>query len=175
MARAQSQSIDTVASGPQHLDARRFEPATRRRLSAPAFRTFLAIADLWRLSEEERRLILGYPSRSTYHGWARQAREHGDFTLDVDTLTRISAVLGIHQALGILHASEAEAVAWLRGPHMGMVFGGQPPMRLVTSGSQDGLLTVRRFLDAARGGRYMEPNAADADFLPYDETDIIFR
>ena len=88
-------------AAPFVLDAGRFEPAARRRLRAPGMRTFLAIADLWRLSEEERRLVLGYPSRSTYHNWAKLAREGGEFTLDVDTLTRISAVLGIHQALGI--------------------------------------------------------------------------
>ena len=67
---------------------------------APALRTFLAIADLWGLTEEQRLLVLGYPSRSTYHNWCKQAREHGAFTLDVDVLTRISAVFGIHQALG---------------------------------------------------------------------------
>lgn len=174
MARALRKEIDPAAPEPQRLDSSRFEPATRKRLSAPAFRTFLAIADLWRLTEQERRLVLGYPSRSTYHNWAKLAREHRDFTLDVDTLTRISAVLGIHQALGILHATEQEGIAWLRDPHMAAVFGGNPPMALVTSGSQDNLLTVRRFLDAARGGLYMEPNAVDAAFVPYEETDIVF-
>lgn len=54
--------------------------------------------------------MLGYPSRSTYHNWAKQAREHGAFTLDVDTLTRISAVLGIHQALGVLFSNERAGV-----------------------------------------------------------------
>src|SRR6201990_814808 len=90
-----------AVKGPQRLDNSRFAPANRRRLSAPALRTFLAIADLWGLTEEQRLLILGYPSRSTYHSWCKQAREHGAFTLDVDVLTRISAVLGIHQGLGI--------------------------------------------------------------------------
>lgn len=161
-------------AAPFVLDAGRFEPAARRRLSAPGMRTFLAIADLWRLSEEERRLVLGYPSRSTYHNWAKLAREGGEFTLDVDTLTRISAVLGIHQALGILFG-EHEGFAWLRGPHDGTVFGGRPPLALVTSGSQDGLLSVRRFLDAARGGLSMEPNAADAGFAPYRDEDIVIR
>lgn len=175
MAQALRKQLEPAAPGPQRLDSSRFEPATRKRLSAPAFRTFVAIADLWKLSEEERRLVLGYPSRSTYHNWARLAREHRYFTLDVDTLTRISAVLGIHQALGILHETEQEAIAWLRDPHAGAVFGGNPPMGLVTSGSQDNLLTVRRFLDAARGGLYMEPNAVDAAFVPYEETDIVFR
>lgn len=154
-------------------DLERFAPANRRRLSAPALRSFLAIADLWGLCEEERRLVLGYPSRSTYHHWAKLAREHHDITLDVDVLMRLSAVFGIHQALGVLHAHEHDAVAWLRNPHDGIVFGGKPPLTLITSGAQDGILLVRRFLDAARGGQYMEPNRIDAGFTPYTQTDIV--
>src|SRR5258708_8559030 len=91
-----------AAKGPQRLDNSRFAPANRRRLSAPALRTFLAIADLWGLTDEQRLLILGYPSRSTYHNRGRQAPEHGAFPLHVDVLTRISAVLGIHQGLRVL-------------------------------------------------------------------------
>jgi hypothetical protein len=138
-------------------------------------RTFLAIADLWGLNEEQRLLTLGYPSRSTYHNWCKIAREHGAFTLDVDVLTRISAVLGIHQALSILFPDEKLGVAWLQDPHHSLTFGGKPPLDLVTSGSQDGLITVRRFLDGARGGVYMQPNAIDADFAPYDDAEIVFR
>ena len=164
-----------VASGPQQLPADRFASANRRRLSAPAFRTFLSIADLWGLTEEERRLVLGYPSRSTFQGWAKRAREHEDFTLDVDTLTRISAILGIHQALGVLYAGPKEMVAWLRGPNTAIVFGGNPPLRVITSGTLDALLTVRRFLDAARGGIYMQPNEVDDAFAPYEASDIVFR
>jgi hypothetical protein len=157
------------------LDVARFAPANRRRLSAPAFRTFLAIADLWGLNEEQRRLILGFHSRSTFHNWARQAREHGAFTLDVDVLTRISAVLGIHQALGMLFNDEREGIDWLRMPHDTPLFGGHPPLDLVTSGTQDGLMTVRRFLDAARGGSYMPPGAIDTGFTPYEDSEIVFR
>lgn len=167
-------SYPFVEKGSEQLEAGRFAPANRRRLSAPALRTFIAIADLWGLNEEERRLVLGYPSRSTYHNWAKQAREHGEITLDVDVLTRISAVLGIHEALGVLFAGERGGIDWLRLPHNALVFGGQPPLTLATSGSQDGLLTVRRFLDAARGGLYMEPNAIDAAFEPYRDADVVF-
>ncbi|SCW66178.1 Protein of unknown function [Rhizobium mongolense subsp. loessense] len=160
---------------PQRLETDRFAPATRKRLSAPALRTFLAIADLWGLNEEQRLLVLGYPSRSTYHNWAKQAREHGAFTLDVDILIRISAVLGIHQALGILFPDERVGVAWLRTPHEALVFGGHSPLDVLTSGTQDGLMTVRRFLDAARGGIYMHPNILDEAFTPYEDRDIVFR
>ncbi|MBY5828429.1 MbcA/ParS/Xre antitoxin family protein [Rhizobium ruizarguesonis] len=160
---------------PQRLEIERFAPANRKRLSAPALRTFLAIADLWGLTEEQRLLMLGYPSRSTYHNWAKQAREHGTFTLDVDTLTRISAVLGIHQALGVLFSDERAGVAWLRTPHQAPVFGDHPPLDIVTNGTQDGLMTVRRFLDGARGGLYMQPNMVDEAFTPYEDADIVFR
>lgn len=167
------QQAASLAKGPDRLDAARFAPANRRRLSAPGLRSFLAIADLWGLTEEQRRLILGLPSRSTYHSWVKTVREHGDITLGVDTLLRISAVLGIHQALGILFQTEQEGVAWLRSPHGATAFGGRPPLDLVTCGTQDGLLTVRRFLDAARGGIYMEPNTADTGFAPYTDADVV--
>lgn len=157
------------------VGADRFHPVNRRRLSAPALRSFVAIADRWGLNEEQRRLILGYPSRSTYHNWLKIAREQGMITLDVDTLTRLSAVLGIHQALGVLFDSASAQFAWLNGPHAAPLFGGQRPLDLVVSGSLDGLMQVRRFLDAARGGLYMPPNQIDASFAPTRDEDIVWR
>lgn len=166
-------AFEPAANNAEIIDLGRFTAPNRRRLSGPALRTFLTIADRWGLNEEQRRLVLGFPSRSTYHNWAKLAREGQPFTLDVDALLRISAVFGIHQALGVLFAEEAEGVRWLKGPHMAPMFGGQPPLALVTSGTQDGLMAVRRFLDAARGGLYMPPNALDAAFTPYADADIV--
>ncbi|MFC4626246.1 antitoxin Xre/MbcA/ParS toxin-binding domain-containing protein [Daeguia caeni] len=174
MARASTARQQTIAKGPDMLDVGRFAPAVRRRLSAPGLRTFLAIADLWGLDEQQRRLVLGLPSRSTYYNWIKAVREHRAITLDVDVLLRLSAVLGIHQALGVLYPDEGKAISWLNTPNQAMPFAGQPPLRLVTSGTQDGLLTVRRFLDAARGGIYMSPNELDREFLPYSDDDVIF-
>src|SRR3546814_1243839 len=87
------------------LPISRFAPANRRRLSGAGLRTFLAIADLWSLTEEQRRLILGYPARSTYRGWVKKAREHRDITLSVDALMRISAILGIDRKSTRLNSS----------------------------------------------------------------------
>lgn len=157
------------------LGVERLEPANRRRLSAPALRTFAAIADLWGLNEEQRRLVLGYPSRSTYQNWMKLAREQGEVTLDVDALMRLSAVFGVHQALGVLFADAREQLGWLKGPHDAPVFGGQKPLSLITSGSLDGILLVRRFLDAARGGIYMPPNGLDAEFPATRAGDIVWR
>jgi len=70
---------------------------------------------------------------------------------------------------------EQLGIQWLRDPHSAVIFGGRPPLDLVTSGSQDGLLLVRRFLDSMRGGPYMRSNAIDEAFAPYDDTEIVFR
>jgi hypothetical protein len=151
-----------------------FSSESRRKVSGPGLRSFLAIADLWGLSEEQRRILLGLPSRSTFHNWARAVREHREITLDLDVLMRISAVLGIHKALQILHREEAAGANWLRGPHDAPVFGGQPPLSVMLAGSQDALLTVRRYLDGARGGVFASPNAIDRDFRPYTDAEIVF-
>lgn len=151
-----------------------FAIANRRRLSGPGLRAFLAIADLWGLTGEQRRLILGYPARSTYHGWVRKAREHRDITLNVDVLMRISAILGIHIGLRTLFDEDQEGVAWLRQPHDAGAFGGTAPIDLITSGTQKTLMTVRRFIEAASGGLYMAPSLDERDWPPYDDSEIIF-
>lgn len=119
--------------------------------------------------------MLGYPSRSTYCDWCRQVHEHGALTLSVDVLTRISAVLGIHRALRILFATEQLGLKWLQTANNATVFGGRQPLDLITGGSQEGLLTTRRFLDGARGGVYMQPNSIDDGCRPYSDSEIIFR
>ena len=92
--------------------------------------------------------------------------------MDDDVLIRISAVLGIYEALRTLFDTEEEGIQWLRDPHQATIFGGRPPLDLMTSSHQDAILTVRRFLDAAQGGLYMEPNEIDRDFKPYTDEDI---
>lgn len=153
---------------PQSIDA-----ATRRRVSGPGLRTFLAIADRYGLSTRDRVILLGEPSNSTYHEWVRKARAEASLVLPLDTLTRISGMLGIHKALGIIFPVEAEAMTWLKGPHRGEVFGGQAPLQVMIEGGLDGILTVRRYLDGWRGGLRGGPGEG-ADIEPVSETDLVF-
>lgn len=149
------------------------DAAARRRVSGPGLRTFLAIADRYGIATKDRIALLGEPSNSTYHEWVKKARADAALTLPLDTLTRISGVLGIHKALGILFPIEAEAMAWLTGPHQAEVFGGQAPIAVAIDGGLDGILTVRRYLDAWRGGVRGGPGA-DAPFQPVREQDVVF-
>ena len=154
------------------LDHGRFSRGNRC-LSGSAMRTFVRLADLWGLTAEQRRLVLGQPAEPTYRIWLRAAQEHRDLTLTVDVLMRISALLGIHQTLGILHQDEQQGVAWLRGPHSSAAFGGRAPLDLIADGTLDGSMTVWRFLDGLLQGQATEPNAVDRDFRPYTTADIV--
>src|SRR6266850_2933005 len=166
-------SSNGVATGPALLSSDRFAPKARGRLGAPALRTFAAITERWGLSEAQRLSVLGFPGRSTYHYWLAKARDRKLVLLPVDTLLRLSAVLGIHKDLRILFGRSEDEGAWLKKPHDAPVFGGQPPINLVTCGTQDGLMLVRRYLDSWRGGVFAAANAADRNFAPYSDEDII--
>lgn len=149
------------------------DSATRARLSGPGLRSFRAIADIWSLSEADRIAALGYPGRSTYHSWMKKAAAQEPVSLPYDTLIRISAILGIHKALSILFHDPTQALQWLTSPHRGTAFAGQPPLALVVHGGQDGMLTVRRYLDAWRGGQFGH-GAPEGTFQPVTEADVVF-
>jgi hypothetical protein len=164
-----------MPEGPRILDSDRFRPEKRRQLSAAGLRTFLRIADAWQLSEADRLLVLGSPSRSTFYGWVAKVRGGNDITLSVDELHRISAVLGIYKALRIVFPRDDDASRWLRSPNSGPIFGGQMPLALVASGTQDGLMLLRRYLDAWRGGNFAAPVPGfDEVVAPLSDSDLVF-
>ena len=123
------------------------EPDARKRLSGPALRTFFRIAAGWQLSVVEQRALLGWPAASTYHKY--KAGEPG--ALSFDTLTRLSLILGIYKSLQLLYPEPRFADTWVRMPNTNLLFGGTPPLTLMTDGGIDGLYKVRRLLDARRG------------------------
>lgn len=127
--------------------ADRTAPAVRRRLSAPALRTFFQIARAWGLTAAEERALLGWPPPSTFHKY--KAGDAG--VLSFDTLTRISLVLGIYKALQLLYADAPLADRWMRTPNTNPLFGGATPVTFVADNGLDGLFQIRRLLDARRG------------------------
>jgi len=126
---------------------RRRDPKVRRQMSGPAMRAFFGIADAWRLTNEERRALLGWPPESTFYKY--KTGEVG--VLAFDTLMRISLLLGIYKDLHILYPDDDLADRWIRLPNSNPLFGGRPALTLMTEGGMDALYQVRRLLDGRRG------------------------
>ena len=138
--------VPTAAPGVLAPDALR-DPKVRERMSPAAIRLFMRLSDRWRLSVDQRRVLLGDISRPTYHNW--QNGKVG--ALARDQLERISLLLGIHKGLKLLFADEASATRWFTSPNRDLPFGGVSPLERILGGSIDDLYTVRRYIDAWRG------------------------
>jgi uncharacterized protein (DUF2384 family) len=121
--------------------------AERERLSHSALRGFFAIAERWKLRDDEARELLGGVSSSAYYEWKKKPER----TLEVDRITRISYLVGIYKALHILYG-EALADEWIRLPNRNRMFGGRSPLEYMLAGGLLAMQTVRRLLDARRGG-----------------------
>lgn len=124
------------------------DPAELERLSGAGLRTFFRISGLWDLAVEDQMALLGLRSRSTFFKWKREQKAR----LDRDQLERISHVLGIYKALQILLPEAAAADAWVKRPNRAEPFLGRPALDLMVQGGITGLFSVRRYLDAQRGG-----------------------
>ena len=161
------------AASAESMKFRTISREDRTRTSAPGLRTFREIADRLGLTAVERIAILGDPGRSTYYQWIKKAREYHPLTLPLDTLLRISAVLGIYRALTILFEDESQAMIWLKGSHRGTLFSGVSPMEYMLEGGHDGLISVRRYLDDWLGGN-IDFSAPEGSFAAVTGDDLVF-
>lgn len=122
-------------------------PVERERLTPGALRAFFNIMDAWGVRAEQARDLLGGISNGRYYAWKK--RPQG--VLDQDRLQRISLLVGIFKALNILY-SQGLADQWVRLPNANRIFGGRAPLEAMIRGGMPAMLTVRRLLDARRGG-----------------------
>ena len=119
----------------------------RERLSRSAIKAFLNIMEKWGVRDEDARALLGGMSNGPFY----EMKKNPNRTLDADTLTRLSYLVGIFTALNILY-SEALADAWIQRPNANRIFGGQTPLAYMIKGGLPAMQVVRRPLDARRGG-----------------------
>jgi len=134
----------------------RFEPAVlvdlnaraeRARLSSSALKGFFMLAAAWQLRDDDARELLGGLSSSAFYEWKKQPER----VLEVDRITRISYLLGIYKALHILYGDKL-ADEWIHLPNTNAIFGGRTPLVTMLGGGLLAMQTVRRLLDARRGG-----------------------
>jgi hypothetical protein len=120
----------------------------RERLSPAALKAFFNITARWKLRDEDARALFGGVSNGPFY----EMKRNPDRTLDADRLTRISYLVGIFKALGVLH-SEALADDWVQRPNTNPLFGGLTPLAYMIRGGLPAMQSVRRLLDARRAGR----------------------
>ena len=123
------------------------DKAQRERLSPSALKAFFNIVGRWSIRDEDARVLLGGLSNGPYYSW----RKDPERTLDTDMLTRISYLIGIFKALNVLYG-EKLADEWVRLPNQNPIFEGRTPLAYMMAGGVPSLQTVRRLLDARRGG-----------------------
>jgi hypothetical protein len=116
-------------------------------MAAAGLRAFARIAEHWGLTVEQQRCLLGDPARSTFFAWRKSPDQA---SLPRDTLERLSNLLGIYKSLQILLPDAAAADAWVKQPNA--AFGGRSALDHMLAGNVADLNTVRRYLDAVRGG-----------------------
>jgi len=119
----------------------------RERLSPSALKAFLSITQKWEVRDEDARALLGGMSNGQFYAIKKKPER----TLDADVLTRISYLVGIFKALSMAY-SEPLADAWVQRPNANRIFGGQTALAYMIKGGMPAMQTVRRLLDARRGG-----------------------
>lgn len=121
--------------------------AERERLSPAALRAFFNIVERWGVRDEDARVLLGGLSNGPYY----ELKKSRDRVLDADRLLRISYLIGIFKALNNLY-SKTLADAWTGLPNSNRIFAGRTPLAYMMAGGLPAMQTVRRLLDARRGG-----------------------
>lgn len=121
--------------------------AERERLSPSAVRAFFNIVARWGVRDEDAKVLLGGISNGPYY----EMKKNPARTLDGDRLLRISYLVGIFKALNILYSKKL-ADNWVRLPNSNRIFVGQTPLAYMMTGGLPAMQTVRRLLDARRGG-----------------------
>lgn len=119
----------------------------RERLSRSALKAFFNIMDRWQVRDEDARGLLGGLSNGPYYQWRKNPKR----TLDADTLTRVSYLIGIFKALNVLYGTKL-ADQWVSLPNQNRIFAGKTPLEYMLAGGQPAMQIVRRLLDARRGG-----------------------
>jgi hypothetical protein len=119
----------------------------RERLSSSALKGFFKLAEAWKVRDEDARELLGGLSSSAFYEWKKNPNR----VLEVDRITRISYLIGIYKSLHILYGDKL-ADEWISLPNSNVIFSGQAPLAYMHAGGLLAMQTVRKLLDARRGG-----------------------
>lgn len=121
--------------------------STRAGLTPSAVEGFVRLAEIWRLTSQQASSLLG----ETEQNWFIMKSGKWHDTLSEETLTRISALIGIYKGLHLLFSSPL-ADEWIRLKNTETIFGGPAPVDYMIMGGIGAMLETRSYVDSLRGG-----------------------
>ena len=120
-------------------------------LGKAGLRMFFELADRWKLTQNNQLLLLGLNSRTTLNEWKRKAQTDSPLKVSVDTLERLSLIVGIRKGVEMLYP-EARWDTYMRANNR--VFGGKSLIDVMLEGSMNALYQARGYLDVSRGAHF---------------------
>ena len=119
----------------------------RDRLAEAGLKAYRRLADLWRLSNDQAAALIDVTDRT----WARMKKPGWSGRLSHDQLLRLSALVGLYKGLQ-LYFGKPLANDWAGRENDGPLFRGERPLDLMIAGGLPGIIAVRDYVDALRGG-----------------------
>ena len=115
---------------------------------------FFKIAEIWRLSADETRVLLGSPGRTRFYN-LRKGVTSTVHALSDDEMDRLAYTTGIFYAIESLFSPENSRL-WLRNtatPQEGYTrpWGNEAPLTHMLHGKMEGLIDVYRYVNGLRG------------------------
>ena len=114
-----------------------------------ALKGFFHIMEKWLLDNEQARVLLGGISKTTLYRYKKLP----EVALQIDTLNRISYILGTYKGLHSLFTEETRANQWIKRPNEAAPFKGKSALDRMLQGKIDDLAEVREYIDAQCSGR----------------------
>lgn len=110
----------------------------------PVMRVFDGLAGAWKLTEEEKLVLLGISEPA--HLQALRASALDD--VPIETIERVIILLDIFKAINVLLCEPRRADSWMRSPNSTSIFGGRSALDVMAARGLEGLREVRAYLNA---------------------------
>jgi hypothetical protein len=107
---------------------------------------FFNMMKVWKVCDEDARLLLGGVLDGPFYEMKKNPKGK---VLGVDRMFRVSYLLGIFNAINILHGQELSDV-WVQLPNRNAMFAGMTPLQYMIDGGLPAMQNVRRLLDGRR-------------------------
>ncbi len=120
----------------------------RKRLTGSSLIMFFNMMKAWKIRDEDARLLLGSVTNGPFYAMKKSPKGK---VLGVDRMFRVSYLLGIFNAINILHGQEL-ADEWVQLPNRNPMFAGKTPLLYMRDGGLPAMQNGRRLLDGRRAG-----------------------